>query len=206
MDDPAEAYRSLFDEAPGLFSDRAPGGYRILEPDGRSSIVAYEDAFVVLLRDRVIAPSGATGNYIRLLTKPVSGRGVVILPLLGDKVVILRQYRHATGQLHVELPRGFGEGGEDSCSSALRELAEETGLVPEELVPLGSMHPDSGILASTVDLFLARCPSGQAVVTEHGVGFELISPAELQDRISSDEITDSFTHSAFLRARLKGLV
>jgi 8-oxo-dGTP pyrophosphatase MutT (NUDIX family) len=55
-------------------------------------------------------------------------------------------------------PRGFAEKGEAPAECARREFQEETGLTirPEKMVNLGSVFPDSGILATHIELFTAR--------------------------------------------------
>src|SRR5436309_14191688 len=53
---------------------------------------------------------------------------VTIVPVLDDgRVVLIRQYRHPTGQTLLETPAGSVDEGESAEEAAQRELAEEIG-------------------------------------------------------------------------------
>lgn len=81
---------------------------------------------------------------------------VVILPLLPDgKVVLVRQFRFAVGELLWELPAGTLHPGEAPLVCAQRELAEETGL-RGELVPLGEFYSAPGFCNEKLHCFLAH--------------------------------------------------
>jgi 8-oxo-dGTP pyrophosphatase MutT (NUDIX family) len=53
---------------------------------------------------------------------------VTVAALTADEQIILvRQYRYGADSIHLELPAGMLEDGEEPRACALRELAEETG-------------------------------------------------------------------------------
>ena len=82
---------------------------------------------------------------------------VAIVPLLDETTVIMiQQYRHPAGQVLWELPAGVLEPGEDPEACARRELAEEVGYVPGELVHLLSMFTSPGFTTELIHIFLAR--------------------------------------------------
>ncbi|HKK27123.1 MAG TPA: NUDIX hydrolase [Gemmatimonadota bacterium] len=80
---------------------------------------------------------------------PVRGRGT------DPTVILLRQYRHAVGEVLWEVPAGTLEPGEDAEGCAGRELREETGYVAGALEPLGAIWTSPGFCDERVDLFLA---------------------------------------------------
>jgi ADP-ribose diphosphatase len=69
-------------------------------------------------------------------------------------VVLAEQYRPGPERLMMELPGGGVEPGESLAGGAARELAEETGYVPEKLSYLGEMRYD-GYSGGSRNYFLA---------------------------------------------------
>ena len=56
---------------------------------------------------------------------------VAILAWDGERIALVRQWRHATNGLLLEIPAGTLEPGESPLDTARRELAEEVGLSAE---------------------------------------------------------------------------
>ena len=112
----------------------------------------YDGRVVSLRVDEVVLPSGRTG-----VREIVEHRGAVaIVPLLdnGD-VVLVRQFRGATGGALLEIPAGTLEPGEAVESALDRELAEEIGLRGRRYERLLTFYPSPGFLTEVVHLFLA---------------------------------------------------
>lgn len=202
-----ERYERLRTERPGLFANQ-PGGIEILtEPDAVSAAggVLYEDRFVVLLRDPVRFPDGSTGTYIRSIS-PSPEQGCVVLPLLDGDVVLIEHFRHATRSWQWEVPRGFGTAGLPAEVNAAKELREEIGAEALEIVPLGDLHPDTGVTADRVSLFAARIESLGQLDTDEGIRTCVTVPfAEAEAMVGDGRITDAFTIAVLMRARLAGL-
>jgi ADP-ribose pyrophosphatase len=69
------------------------------------------------------------------------GTCVCILPITENgKVVLARQYRPGPDEVLDELPGGGPEKGESHIAAAKRELLEETGYEPTEIISLGMAH------------------------------------------------------------------
>jgi ADP-ribose pyrophosphatase len=80
---------------------------------------------------------------------------VVILPMDGNMVKVLRQYRIAFDSTILELPAGTREPNEDWLSCARREIREETGYRAEEWIDLGRVWPAPGITNEVMAVYLA---------------------------------------------------
>ncbi|MFG2106435.1 NUDIX hydrolase [Micromonospora chersina] len=149
-------------------------------------------------------PNGERGTYLRIVES--RGRpGVAVLPLSSSRVGLVRTFRYSLNEWEWGIPRGFGKV-HDVRASALAELSEELGAAPDELVPLGEVAPNSGLLASKVHTFLARyshMPT-RPVDTDEVHAVRWITTHELRSEISSGLIPDAFTLSAVLLATLEG--
>ena len=79
-----------------------------------------------------------------------------VVPVLPDgRVVMIRQYRHATGSVLYELPAGLCEPGEAPVECARRELGEEVGYQAEEMELLFSVYLSPGYSSELIHVFLA---------------------------------------------------
>ena len=72
-----------------------------------------------------------------------------------DDVVLIRQYRHGAEQVHVEIPGGMVDPGEDHAAAARRELAEETGYTSATWRHVGTAQPNPAIHGNRLHTWLA---------------------------------------------------
>ena len=67
---------------------------------------------------------------------------VNVIPITPDqRVVMIRQYRHGSREVTLEIPGGLTDAGDTSEEAASRELMEETGYLSEEWVKIGVGDP-----------------------------------------------------------------
>lgn len=105
------------------------------------------------------AAAGPSGAYVAM-TAP---DWVMVVPVLGENFVLVRQWRHAARRLTTEFPGGVLDGDEDPAEAAARELWEETGFKAGKLTRLGSLSPNPALFANTFHCYLAEelVPTGQ---------------------------------------------
>lgn len=107
--------------------------------------------------DQVRFPDGTTGE-LEIIRHPGAS---AVVPFLTDpasadpQVLLLKQYRYATGGTIYEIPAGRLEPGEAPESCARRELLEETGCSATSIVPLTSMFTTPGFTDERIHLFMA---------------------------------------------------
>lgn len=79
-----------------------------------------------------------------------------IVPFLDqDQIVMIRQYRFATGGEILEIPAGKLDPGETPENCAARELQEETGYRAGRLEKLGAIWTSPGFTDEVIHLFAA---------------------------------------------------
>jgi len=81
--------------------------------------------------------------------------GVAVVPLRGDSVLLIRQFRIAVGQLLLELPAGRREGDEDPARRAALELEEEVGCRAGKLDLLCTYYSSAGFANEQMHIYLA---------------------------------------------------
>jgi ADP-ribose pyrophosphatase len=153
--------------------------------------------------DRVRLPNGAEADL-----EMIHHMGAAVaLPVETDPdgtphALLVRQYRYPTGGWLLEVPGGKLDGGEDPRECARRELAEEIGRRPGELVPLGWIWTTPGFTDEKIWLFLARDlePADAAPEDHEVLSLQRLPLAEAVARAAGGEIQDAKTVCALLRA------
>lgn len=126
---------------------------------------------------------------------------VSVLAVTKDgRVPLVRQYRPALEAMTLELPGGLRDGDDGPEATAVRELAEETGLqvaVPPRL--LGCLSPDTGRLENRLWCYFANVEATEipAWKPEPGVERLLVERRELKDWVLSGRF-DHALHVALI--------
>ncbi len=82
---------------------------------------------------------------------------VNIIPFTDDQqVVMVKQYRHGSKGVTLEIPGGMLDPGDSPEKAARRELLEETGYEAEEWSRVGVVSPNPAIFNNRCHTFVAR--------------------------------------------------
>jgi len=169
--------------------------------------VRYQDPYLALLRDAVIFPDASSGIHHRVVRWSPNPAGVAVLATLGERILLLRHFRHPTRQWHWEVPRGSIEPGRTTKQAVIAELREEAQAEASDMIELGVLHGASGLTAACVVLFAARLTSIGAPALNEGITeARLVTSQEFENMLRNSEITDSFSVACYLHARLRGLL
>jgi len=104
--------------------------------------------------DTVISPRTGMEHDFYVIE---SRNWVNIIPLTNDhQVVMIRQYRHGSREVTLEIPGGLVDPGDTPEKAAARELLEETGYQAEEVVEIGVVNPNPAIFNNRCYTFIAR--------------------------------------------------
>jgi len=155
----------------------------------RSEMV-YQGKVFGVRRDEVLEPSGLRATR-EVITHPGS---VVVLPVLPDgRIVMVRQYRHATRQYLWELVAGRKEPEETPKQGAARELLEETGYRAKRLKVFLDVFPTPGFLEERMYLLLAEgLTAGEAQPEEdEKIEVRAYKLKELKQMIKSGRLRDA---------------
>jgi 8-oxo-dGTP pyrophosphatase MutT (NUDIX family) len=123
-----------------------------------------------------------------------------------EKIVLVKQYRHALGTTTLELPGGMLEKDELPMTSAIREMQEETGYVSEEVEFLMQISPNPALNNNIAYFFLAR--NAEKLTSTNFDPFEDIiietySKEELKQLLSEGKLQHGVQLGAIYQAMLQ---
>lgn len=166
-----------------------------------STRTVYENRWIRVDEDRIVAPDGSPGVYGVVTMR----NDAVFVVALDDeeRVLLVDVDRHTVGP-SLEVPAG-GSDGEPPLVAAQRELLEETGFEAAVWTRLGGMTALNGICRASEHVFLARglraVPSIAGAREEEGIRSVRAAPLpEVLELVAAGRISDSETLAALLMA------
>ncbi|EKE18604.1 MAG: NUDIX hydrolase [uncultured bacterium] len=136
------------------------------------------------------------------------GNVVMVLPITTkNEVVLVKQYKHAVGEILIELPAGFQQKGKTLEESALAELEEEVGIKTTvgNLISIGKNANNPTKTTNVTYCYLAKnleFNSKQNFDTNEEIEIVKVSPQEALEMIKKGEIWVADSVAAITRALL----
>ncbi|RMF87764.1 MAG: NUDIX hydrolase [Nitrospirae bacterium] len=166
--------------------------------------LAATPIFTLSERLRVHPTSGREHPFYVLETGP----WVNVVPLTeSGEVVLVRQYRHGTRTVCLEIPGGLVDPGESPEAAAARELLEETGYAAERWEAIGETHCNPAFLDNVTYSYAARGARRVAAPRpEETEEIEVVTVplARIPELIRSRAITHALVIAAFHHLGLAG--
>ncbi len=126
---------------------------------------------------------------------------VNVIPLTPDnEVVMVRQFRHGSRRVTLEIPGGMVDAGEDPAATAARELLEETGYAGDAPIRLGAVNPNPALFGNQCHSYAVRGATRVAEIRNEGAEatvVELVPLAQIPNRIRAGEIDHALVVTAF---------
>ena len=118
-----------------------------------SSRIIYSGKVLTLRVDEVVNAAGQVS--VREVVEHNGAVAVVALNAEGE-VLLVKQHRYAAGRSLLEIPAGGIDPGETPEQTVLREMQEETGFLPGNILRLGGFYSAPGFSNEYLHIFLAE--------------------------------------------------
>ena len=162
-----------------------------------SSREVYRNPWLRLREDQIERDNGAKGIYSVVEKDDCA----IILPIEGDTVYLIEQFRYTIGQRAIEFPQGGWETANvDPEELARGELREETGLVAASMTYLGMMWIAYGFTKQKQYVYLAtglKHAGTDPDPEEHDLVLKTTTIAEFEQMLLDGMIQDASTLGAW---------
>jgi ADP-ribose pyrophosphatase len=155
-----------------------------------SSKRVYQGRAVGLRVDEVEKPSG------RRTTREIveHADSVAVIPIDNEgNILLVRQFRQATGKVLLEIPAGGINPGESLEEAVCREMREEIGFLPKEIKKIGGFYLSPGYSTEYLHLYMAKDlePSRLHAEDTENIDIIAIPIPQIPHLIASEEIQDA---------------
>ena len=152
-----------------------------------------------VFEDIVRLPNGLKLDYYWVEKIPV----VAILPIVSNKILMVKQYRYPIKSDSLELPAGHMHSNETAKECAVRELKEETGFTAGKMEKILEYHPSTEYSDQVYHIFVADdLKDGETDGEKYEIiDVELLDVELVIEKITSGSISDGRTITAIFLAK-----
>jgi 8-oxo-dGDP phosphatase len=163
----------------------------------------YANPWMTVREDTVRRADGTAGIY-GVIDKPTYA---LIVPLDGDRLHLVEQFRYPLRLRRWEFPQGTAPGRADldGAELAFRELREETGLVAGRMTEIGQLDVAPGMSSQRGRVFLATdlvAGPPEREPEEQDMRTKWFTRAEFEAMVLAGEITDAQSVAAYALLQL----
>lgn len=164
----------------------------------------YANPWMTVREDDIRRGDGSESIY-GVVDKPTYA---LVIPRDGDRLHLVEQFRYPVGARRWEFPAGTApdRAEQDPAELAVRELAEETGLVAGAMELLGTLDVAPGMSSQRGHVYLAtelRAGPPRREHAEQDMRAAWFAHAEFDAMTAAGEITDAQSLAAYALLRLR---
>jgi ADP-ribose pyrophosphatase len=167
-----------------------------------SSEYLFSDLWFKVRKDRCQTPEGKIVDPYYVYEFPTWVTAVAITE--EGKIILERQYRHALGEVCIEIPGGCVDDTDASLEEAIkRELLEETGYTFSSFEYLGKVSANPSTNNNLMHMFLAKGgkkTASQELDHNEEIEIDLVTVDELKQLIRENKIVQSMHVTCMLYA------
>jgi len=162
----------------------------------------FKTPFFVIKKDRVRIPRNHQEHDFYYSEFMDWVNVIAITP--DEEIVMTQQYRHAIGQVVMEIPGGVIDSRDTSPQMAAeRELLEETGYKGSSIISLGTTIPNPALQNNLIHSFLVRDAvkvQEQQLDEAEDIEIELMKIQDIPSYVKSGKLNHVFSISAIYLA------
>jgi ADP-ribose pyrophosphatase len=169
-----------------------------------SSEYIHKGPWATLRTDKCQMPDGRIVPSYYVLEYPDWANAVALTE--DNKIIMVRQYRHAASIVSLEIPGGVIEPGESPETGMKRELLEETGYQFDKLELLCKLHANPSTANNVTHCYLARGGKkvqGQHLDEQEQIEVEEYTIDEVKQLLADNKITQALHCTTLFYALMK---
>ena len=164
----------------------------------------HKGPWATLRADKCEMPDGRIVDEYFVLEYPNWVNAVALTT--ENKIVMVRQYRHAANIVSLEIPGGVIDGDEAPLDAVRRELLEETGYQFDDIEPICTIYPNPSTADNQTFCYLAKGGikvQGQSLDEHEEIIVEEYTIDEVKQLLADNKIPQSLHCTALFYALIK---